>query len=934
MLRKYNQLIALIFAMVSGSLSAIPFFFDNQSSTIRITSGATLFNNTQASFNGSLVRDTGGNFSLTQPFLFQDAILKDQGNLLYMTNTFDDTTISLTGDSSLGGDFGTVQQNVVVSGTGNTIDGQMIFSSDISLIGANAALSLALQSTVNTNIDMSGVPGGSGILNLQDHLRLSGNSVIIGQGTINGNGFSVIAGDELSTWSTPLVWNSTIELNAYTVLTGGWGFSGPTGTINGHGNVLDLQGTGIIAIASGTTLYLTNLVIKNFIPGPSGSFNFADDTADVILSNTTIELAQAGTTSVGNIIVNGPATFVLRGFNWGFSGTSNLTVDGVTLWTDSAGIPDASRGQVTFGTAANFTFLNDGTIKCATNCADLDALSAQVSVISSEVDVLISETQKLCDVFGCLCVQAVQEDTCFTLDMLPAAGSALLLVFDPCKDRCGTKLRFIFDPSVYGNGGVIPLAPNSSISFSGDGVVELMDGTEFDMQGTSYCLNTNPPANQMLDWPSIVLSGGAILHVDYQATARIGGGPSSAPTGPGGAGCVVIKRGGSIQLDEQSQLIFGNTYNDQLEVSAEFNGAIVVNNPCAIITFQKACTSLLVDHLSTLNIAQGVMEFNMFRGGLTDLNGFVATGVLTQFCIDEGSVFEVLRNGLDSGLVRFAPNFNPDPNFGLGLDIPTQFLNRCSQVCGGGMIQFKEFANIPVTLGQNLPISGGLTVAAGTIFSKNTQVSGQTIFVDTEITADVLIPAGSLIKAGSVINNITLVADETFNTDTVVMRGSVIDANSVIAPYVISGGTALTFGRILPPASLIPAGTILSVGSERVNSTVNLQANEFATTATLVNVFMGLANLPKDGLTQDATILVQNGSFNPATDSQLAALCPPLRNGTQRDGSIVLLNAGDNDVQYNASTGSPVLNQITGYTFAGRQFVITNCDPSTRTETP
>lgn len=555
-----------------------------------------------------------------------------------------------------------------------------------------------------------------------------------------------------------------------------------------------------------------------------------------------------------------------------------------------------------------------------------------------------SSVYRACGSNGCQCV-TITSDTCFDLNMLPLSGGATIFCFDACQDRCANKPRLIFDPSSYGNGGKIVVPANSSLIFIGDGIVELLDGVEFDLQGTSYCLDPNPPANPQLDWPSIVIEEGAILHVEDGATAAIGGGDSSDVHNNSGAGCIVIRRGGSIQLDGPSQLIFGNTYNDQLEVVCEYTGAIVVNNSCAYLTFQKGCVNLFLDHLSVLNVAKGFVEFNMYRGSLIDLQGNVATGILNKFCIDEGSVLEVLRRGVSSGLLRFAPNFNPDTNFSLGLDIPVDFNNRCSQVAGGGQIQFKEFINAEITLAIDLPVNQGIMIAAASTLSQTIDFDEQTFYSDVELTADTLIPAqsilkaGTFIKAGSTLNGVAIVTDTTLVVDTTVtinsnfVRLSQINVNSIFAAFTIQANTPLTFAILVPPLSKIPAGSTLAVQSERVNTTLNLQTNLFETIAPIVNVFMELGYIPLNSPTQDKTILVDEGSFNPLFDGALAALCPPIRNGSQRDGSIVLLQSGDYDVQYNKSLDSAVLNQVFGYTFDGKQFVISNCDQSTRSET-
>ena len=124
--------------------------------------------------------------------------------------------------------------------------------------------------------------------------------------------------------------------------------------------------------------------------------------------------------------------------------------------------------------------------------------------------------------------------------------------------------------------------------------------------------------------------------------------------------------------------------------------------------------------------------------------------------------------------------------------------------------------------------------------------------------------------------------------------------------------------------------------SQVVNSVADLQEGLFDIIDTMVEVFMPLTYfIPLDPIAQeqrspsDATILIKKGSLDPSQDGRLSALCPPARNGVNRDGSQVGLQAGDHDIFYD---GVPVLNEVKGQAFAQGTFTITDCNEKTRTQ--
>jgi hypothetical protein len=166
------------------------------------------------------------------------------------------------------------------------------------------------------------------------------------------------------------------------------------------------------------------------------------------------------------------------------------------------------------------------------------------------------------------------------------------------------------------------------------------------------------------------------------------------------------------------------------------------------------------------------------------------------------------------------------------------------------------------------------------------------------------------------------------------LRNDILAFGTIVAASTIPAAP-LTEGRLLAPLTILPASTLLAINSERVSTRLVLQKNYFQVISTMVEVFMPLNYFigldfevrPPD----DFDILVLKGSFNPIEDNRNTALCPPIRNGVNRDGTIVGLFVGDHDVFYNQQVGSPVLNQVRGQTIVGNVFTITNCNELDRT---
>ncbi|HEV2601744.1 MAG TPA: hypothetical protein VGT41_05630 [Candidatus Babeliales bacterium] len=638
-------------------------------------------------------------------------------------------------------------------------------------------------------------------------------------------------------------------------------------------------------------------------------------------------------------------------------------------------------------------------------------LETKVEQVAQEVEQVAQVCEDSCDAINrnASCEILVSEPCghYFHLTDLPAEGQAVIWQFDSCFGPCGNIPRLIFDPAVYGNNGIIELQPHSRIIFRGEGIVELRNGVHFVPLGTPYCPFDRPACasssncpfdtsvNPGLDWPTIVVEEGAIMTLshcsDPNATQTVLiGGPRSVPiphpvTGLPTFGCgliFIVRQEGQVLLDHPSQLIFGGTVEDDFSINIKHNSELtaryagtndlsdnVFASQSAIITFQLACFDFFFDHYAALNVYPGgIVEMNMARGSaftnafphnptfpITDTSQFVpeglpAEGVVRKLYFDEGSLIQILRRGLEVGLLRVAPNFNPGDitvQNGLGSDLPVDFNNRSGNVVGGGFIQFKEFVLDPIVPSdaldvlRALPYQQGGVILAGSILPTPLAIPSRTLVDRFELTADTFLPAGTIILAGSFVSGIATpfdivvpVGGQVYPRGTILARGSflaaqTIPAGTLTAAYILAERIHPEVATPTQRETVLPLGTTLEVGSELVNTVLRFQDNQFEQIRPFVQTFNSMGYITNIVTTSvdvaDANKFVKKGSLIPEEDGRLAIICPPIRDQINRDGSIVGLDQNDTDAYYNSFRQVGIFNK------AANQIKIDNGEEATKT---
>ncbi len=336
-----------LYAIADGNVT-----FGSRNSAIKVSSGAKLnVSSSGLTIDGSLVQASGATVA-GQDVAFDYGILEQAGAEALIKGTYSPSTsaLKMVGNSIFKFEPGTVVPGVTVSGTGNRLEGQPLFSSAITMNNSSARLTLALYSTLNKNITLN-----SSTVTLDNDLALADEVKFIGPGTVNVNYRQLtLGGYYSSTWNTALTFNhaTSVYLTGYTALgaSGHWTFPG-TARVNGNGETLDLSAGGQITIPAGAKLYLEDISIKGLGTG-KGRINFGSATSELHLSNVSLTIDTDMAIASGKVIIDDTTTFVLKGNVLNFLTDGKLTVNGTTLWLevlDRIAYPNNSK--LLFGSA-------------------------------------------------------------------------------------------------------------------------------------------------------------------------------------------------------------------------------------------------------------------------------------------------------------------------------------------------------------------------------------------------------------------------------------------------------------------------------------------------------------------------------------------------------------------------------------------------------
>lgn len=290
--------------------------------------------------------------------------------------------ILLNGNKILDVEFGAVNEDIKVSGTGNKLRGRPLLQKPIVLADASTELDIGIDTSLDQNIVLN---GGKIILNKS--LNIADGASITGNGTIDIGGHSLtypVNGSIPAAGDIEYLNANDVTVRVNTTRSGNWTFSqaGESSTIRGWGVILDLSPGGKIRVRNGHTLYINNLHIKGI--GANGGNIEIEDGSIVYLTNTTLQLDGNLTVNDGKISVIGDGcNIVAKGSDQIVIDTANgfFEVDGVVLRYDS--LNEVTHYPLLTTNGGTLTTINSGVIKSGTSTSagntDIDGTSSSTS---------------------------------------------------------------------------------------------------------------------------------------------------------------------------------------------------------------------------------------------------------------------------------------------------------------------------------------------------------------------------------------------------------------------------------------------------------------------------------------------------------------------------------------------------------------------------
>lgn len=251
---------------------------------------------------------------------FDNVIIEFPDTIFDITgSTANPLALSLSGDSYLSLYKGSYIFGLAVFGTNNAITGNGKVSGPILFADQNTSLIWDALGVIATNPNLN---GGSLILN--KNLKLGPKVMLNGPGTLNVNDHMMSIDMHHTQWNTPLNIQGDqggISLKSNMILSNVWTFTGLV-KINGNYSSLDLGTGGTIVVASGSTLNLKNITLKNV-----GQSNIVceDDTAKIMLQNTTLEFAQDFVFDKGSLDIFKKTKFK-GAYNFTYNSTQPITI--------------------------------------------------------------------------------------------------------------------------------------------------------------------------------------------------------------------------------------------------------------------------------------------------------------------------------------------------------------------------------------------------------------------------------------------------------------------------------------------------------------------------------------------------------------------------------------------------------------------------------
>jgi hypothetical protein len=359
----YSLLLAVLFFSAINQLSA-EFILSGKESRITVTDPTSQFivNTAITGFNGTLQLGTLASHNIQgSTITFNEGGLESSTLRTQLSGIYDPSagdTVKLQGSHHLRVDSGTLLPGLSASGTGNRLEGSVIFSNGLTLQDSSSELTLALESPLNKSITLN-----QGKLILDSNIILSDGVSIGADGTVDCSSYALELPAQEQSWTSTLYIDNArgLVLRGKTDLSGTWIFGPASGTssVYGNGNVLDITNKGRLWVRAGHTATLHNVVIKG-LGVNYGTLLFEDSSSKLELVDSVIHLDTDYTITQGGLNIAHADSVVVTGSNTlTFDNSGVLTVDRTLLVYDPLNTVDVENIQASGG---NISLQNGGRV--------------------------------------------------------------------------------------------------------------------------------------------------------------------------------------------------------------------------------------------------------------------------------------------------------------------------------------------------------------------------------------------------------------------------------------------------------------------------------------------------------------------------------------------------------------------------------------------
>jgi len=332
--------------------------FGARDSAISVLNNSTFHLTYTLTVNTGTIKKKDNASIVDKDIIFYDGIYEPENSMVFLTGDYiteDEGVIRLNGTLEkpevLRADAGMRIKKLEVSGPKNRLEGFPLFESNIELMDKNTTLTIAINSTLNKNIELNG-----GMIILEDDLELADGVSLTGPGTIALNDRRLSFGTEDLDITSSLYWigAADVYLSGKIDLSASWSFEGEC-YFNADSTILNLVNGGNLTVMNDSSLSVRQLKISKLNPDLNqmiffeDTSNAEDDYNDLSSSvlrirRAALEITTTYTFDTGHLIVEvGSGQLITRNNGMVFGDRGFLTVDGVNAYYKTRTFPDSKN---------------------------------------------------------------------------------------------------------------------------------------------------------------------------------------------------------------------------------------------------------------------------------------------------------------------------------------------------------------------------------------------------------------------------------------------------------------------------------------------------------------------------------------------------------------------------------------------------------------